>query len=78
MRKTNDYRLAVITARTKPGNLTKAFACACGEVHELGVYVFAHYNDALVHTCEKCGRKNIIKSGVVQTPHAAPQKAARR
>jgi transcription elongation factor Elf1 len=73
MSRKNDYRLAKITARTKSG-MTKSFACACGKVHVLGVYVFAHYNDALVHTCEKCGRKNIIKSGVAQTPHAAPSK----
>lgn len=68
MKRANDYRLAEITARTAKG-MTKSFKCACGHVHVLGVYVFAHYNDALVHTCEQCGRKNVIKSGVVQTPY---------
>jgi transcription elongation factor Elf1 len=77
VKRKNDYRLAKITQRTVPGGLTKAFACACGHEHVLGVYVFAHWNDALVNTCEKCGRKNVIKSGVVQTPHDAPAKAVR-
>lgn len=63
------YNLAVITERTKTG-LTKKYRCACGADREFGVYVYAHWSDALVETCD-CGRQNRIKNGVVQTPEKA-------
>jgi hypothetical protein len=62
----NGYKTAEIVERTQKGTSLR-FKCACGRVHRLGVYVFAHYHERLFHVCE-CGRRNIVKSGVVETP----------
>lgn len=36
--------------------------CICGKVHELGVYVAAHWDIKLTHTCE-CGIERTLESG---------------
>jgi Zn ribbon nucleic-acid-binding protein len=38
----------------------------CGKEHKWSVYVFAHYDIELVHTCD-CGQKVHLCSGEVQT-----------
>jgi hypothetical protein len=68
-----NYKFAKITQRTPKEKLTQAFECACGKEERLGVYVFAHYQDKLLHTCD-CGRVNVIQNGVVLTPVKAPKK----
>ena len=44
------------------------FTCqTCGKRHGFGVYVAAHWEDALIHTCE-CGAKHLLRRGrVTQT-----------
>lgn len=66
-------KLAEIVERTPEKGLTKSYRCACGAVRTFGVYVFAHWNDALRETCA-CGRVNHIRSGVVRTPEKSPKK----
>jgi transcription elongation factor Elf1 len=68
----NGYKTAEIVERT-PTRMPQKFRCACSRLHVLSTYVFAHFHETLFHTCD-CGRKNIIKSGVVQTPIKAPKK----
>lgn len=62
----HDYKIAEITKRTSKGS-SQRFKCACGKEHLLSSYVFAHWDERLVHTCS-CGRKNIVQRGVVKTP----------
>jgi hypothetical protein len=47
----------------KNNETPKGFTCECGESHAFGVYVFAHWDEALTHTCD-CGRKHVIRSGL--------------
>lgn len=44
--------------------LEKGFKCECGKYHEYPGYVFAHYDVELIHTCEDCGRKHLIYTGI--------------
>lgn len=39
------------------------YTCICGEVHKYPAYVFAHWDEELIHTCEKCGTKHDIYQG---------------
>ena len=41
--------------------------CPCGEQHELGGYVSAHWTIDLAHTCD-CGRKRKLCEGELSTP----------
>lgn len=50
----------------KPDALAKGFTCECGQFHRYGSYVYAHWRERLVHTCEQCGAKHNILLGV---PH---------
>lgn len=43
--------------------MPKGFTCECGAIHEFGIWVMAHWNEALTHTCE-CGRQHDIRRGV--------------
>ena len=45
--------------------MLKGFTCECGEFHEFGVWVAAHWSLSLVHTCDKCGRKHNVCRGLV-------------
>ena len=45
------------------GDEPKGFTCECGEPHVYGVYVYAHWQEDLVHTCEKCSAKHNIRRG---------------
>jgi hypothetical protein len=42
----------------------KFYTCKCGRQNEFGVWVAAHWNDQVVHSCD-CGRKNSILRGRV-------------
>jgi hypothetical protein len=53
----------------------RGFTCECGTRHEFGIWVMAHWNEALIHTCE-CGRQHEIKRGVAVLKKA--KKAAKR
>ena len=46
------------------GENPKGFTCECGMEHEYSLYVFAHWYEALVHTCPNCNRKHEILCGV--------------
>lgn len=48
---------------TKEDDVIKGFDCECGEHHTYPPYVFAHYDEPLLHTCEKCGRRHTILQG---------------
>jgi hypothetical protein len=43
----------------------KGFSCQCGKRHDHPGYVYAHFREGIVHTCD-CGRKHTIKNGVVK------------
>jgi hypothetical protein len=43
--------------------LIEGYTCTCGEHHKYPAYVFSHYYEVLVHTCEKCGAKHEILEG---------------
>lgn len=47
-----------------PG-LRKGFTCECGEKHLFSVWVFGHWHEELIHTCERCGAKHAIEEGEV-------------
>lgn len=42
----------------------KGFTCECDEYHAFSVWVFAHWREKLVHTCEKCQAKHTIIRGI--------------
>lgn len=52
--------------------------CECGADHEAGgVYLAAHWHEALVHACERCGRRHKLQAGVIELlPNGAGSKAA--
>lgn len=54
-------------------NNPKSYTCACGAVNQFAIYVFAHWNDLLIHTCD-CGRKNEIVRGVASISKAPKAK----
>jgi transcription elongation factor Elf1 len=43
--------------------LPKGFTCRCGRYEEFSVYVYAHWNEELKFTCEKCGRVYAVYAG---------------
>ncbi len=48
--------------KVKPGD---KWLCECGKEHELGMYVAAHWDERLLHTCD-CGRVHSLKNGVIE------------
>lgn len=53
--------------------MKKGFICECGERHEFGMWVAAHWGERLVHTCPKCGRVHNVCRGRV-TLKSGPKK----
>jgi len=45
--------------------MEKGFTCECGKFHEFGVWVAAHWDMPLVHTCDSCGAKHNVLRGMV-------------
>jgi hypothetical protein len=45
--------------------LAKGYVCSCGHREKFTVYVLAHWDDELVHTCEKKKKKNLCLRGRV-------------
>lgn len=44
--------------------LQKDFKCeTCGKQHHFSAYVFAHWDETLLHTCDGCGAKHDIFRG---------------
>lgn len=43
--------------------MRKGYQCKCGMYHEFPGYVYAHWDDALTHTCS-CGRGHLILKGI--------------
>lgn len=41
------------------------YTCKCGKYHKFPVYVIAHWDIELVHTCD-CGRKYSILCGIAE------------
>lgn len=41
----------------------KGFTCECGKYHAYAMYVYAHWQDLLKHTCDQCGAKHDILLG---------------
>lgn len=49
-----------------PMKITRGYTCPhCGAAHTFDAYVFAHWNDVLVHQCPSCKRKNKLRCGKV-------------
>jgi hypothetical protein len=53
----------MITKKKKP--LPKGFTCRCGVFNEYPVYLFAHWDEELVFTCD-CKRAYVILQGEAQ------------
>jgi lysyl-tRNA synthetase class I len=52
-------------AETNKGDMPKGFTCRkCGKVHEFGVYIYAHWGERFVHTCD-CGCSSNVQRGQV-------------
>ena len=47
---------------TKP--LPKGIDCECGEHSAFSVWVYAHWDEDLIFTCDKCKKKYALKRGV--------------
>jgi len=48
-------------------NLPKGYHCKkCGEFKEFSTWVYAHWHDAILSMCEKCGTKHTIIAGVAE------------
>lgn len=52
------------TSTTGTNNLPKGYICVCGAFNQFAVWVFAHWGIKLIHTCDKCGQRNIVIRGV--------------
>ena len=55
------------------------FSCPCGKFHLFGVYVAAHWNEHLTHTCDECGRQHSVKNGkvtLIKQPAASEQRGS--
>lgn len=52
----------------------KGFGCECGKFHEFGVYVAAHWQEDLRHTCDKCGATHAVQRGHVRLLKVGRQK----
>lgn len=45
--------------------LPDRYTCKCGKVHVYPTWVYAHWDLELRHTCDGCGRVNILHKGKV-------------
>jgi hypothetical protein len=43
--------------------LPSGFTCDCGVTHKYPGYVYAHWRNKIVHTCDRCERKHNILMG---------------
>lgn len=41
------------------------YKCSCGAKHMFSTWVYAHWDEKLVHVCDKCGRKHQLCQGGV-------------
>lgn len=46
--------------------LPEGFTCKCGFVVKYPAYVYAHWRDVLIYTCEGCGKKYSIVCGTAK------------
>ena len=47
--------------------LPKGFKCTtCNKEHIFPAYVYAHWDDLLIHTCDECGAKHSVMCGEVE------------
>ena len=42
----------------------RGFTCECGHEVKYPPYVFARWNEELIHTCTECGAKHTITEGI--------------
>ena len=56
---------SVVETVVRHVELGKPWECECGEEHELGTYVVAHWDVKLIHTCD-CKRKHSLQSGCLR------------
>ena len=48
---------------TKVKPLPKGFKCGCKQEHRFPLYVYAHWDEELKFTCDKCQRVYLIYHG---------------
>lgn len=56
--------------------IDEGFVCECGQHHVFGVYIAAHWDERLIHTCD-CGRKHSVCRGhvsLLKVPAKVPAK----
>ena len=41
------------------------YRCRCGAEHSFPAYAYAHWDEALGHGCDRCGRANVLLEGKV-------------
>lgn len=47
--------------------IAEGFNCkTCEKYHAFGLWVMAHWDEALNHTCDECGAKHLIRRGIVR------------
>lgn len=47
--------------------LPKGFKCTtCNKEHTFPAYVYAHWDEELIHTCGDCGAKHIVMCGEIE------------
>lgn len=51
-------------------DLPKGITCECGHFMPFGAWVYAHWHEDLVATCEACGRKYSLRRGIARPKSA--------
>ncbi len=64
--------------KPKPLELPTGFTCTCGTAHKFPPYVYAHFDERLIHTCDNCGAKHSILKGKSRLTDPGPQVKARK
>lgn len=58
-------------------DLPMGYTCECGEFNKYPMYVYAHWRDVLVHSCD-CGRKYSIVCGSAMLDESTRPKPKRK
>lgn len=56
----------------------KGYTCECGTEHEFPAYVYAHWREELVHSCDSCGNKHEIFMGRATLVPAVSKKTRKK
>lgn len=51
---------------TGPERVPKGIDCACGKHAPFGPYVYAHWRETLLFTCDGCGKRYLVLNGLAR------------